>query len=71
MDIFEFHNKMKQHCQSVKGVCSECCFLEYCYSKKRDIQKDFIEDIIGQLLKNADENKDKSFQVIRNRYNSI
>ncbi len=69
MDIIEFHNKMKQHCESLKGECSQCCFLEYCYSQNRDIYNDFLSDVIFSLSKNEDSNKDTSAQVIHNHHN--
>ena len=69
MDIIEFHNKMKQHCESLNGECSQCCFLEYCYSQKRDIYNDFLSDVIFSLSKNEDSNKDTSAQVIHNHHN--
>ena len=69
MDIIEFHNKMKQHCESLNGECSQSCFLEYCYSQKRDIYNDFLSDVIFSLSKNEDSNKDTSAQVIHNHHN--
>ena len=69
MDIIEFHNKMKQHCEILNGECSQCCFLEYCYSQKRDIYNDFLSDVIFSLSKNEDSNKDTSAQVIHNHHN--
>ena len=69
MDIIEFHNKMKQHCESLNGECPQCCFLEYCYSQKRDIYNDFLSDVIFSLSKNEDSNKDTSAQVIHNHHN--
>ena len=69
MDIIEFHSKMKQHCESLSGNCSQCCFLEYCYSQKRDIYNDFLSDVIFSLSKNEDSNKDTSAQVIHNHHN--
>jgi|GEM_PF-1236436 hypothetical protein len=71
MDIIEFHSKMKQHCESLNGNCSQCCFLEYCYSQKRDIYNDFLSDVISCLSKNGDSDKDIYAQVIRNRHNVI
>ena len=69
MDIIEFHSKMRQHCESLNGNCSQCCFLEYCYSQKRDIYNDFLSDVIFSLSKNEDSNKDTSAQVIHNHHN--
>ena len=69
MDIIEFHSKMKQHCESLIGNCSQCCFLEYCYFQKRDIYNDFLSDVIFSLSKNGDSNKDISAQVIHNHHN--
>ncbi|MBE5713363.1 MAG: hypothetical protein EGR22_04095 [Ruminococcaceae bacterium] len=69
MDIIEFHSKMKQHCESLNGNCSQCCFLEYCYSQKRDIYNDFLSDVIFSLSKNEDSNKGTSAQVIHNHHN--
>lgn len=69
MDIIEFHSKMKQHCESLNGNFSQCCFLEYCYSQKRDIYNDFLNEVISRLSKNGDSDKDIYAQVIRNRHN--
>ena len=69
MDIIEFHSKMKQHCESLNGNCSQCCFLEYCYSQKRDVYSDFLNDVISCLSKSEDSNKDISAQVIHNHHN--
>lgn len=69
MDIIEFHNKMKQHCESLNGECSQCCFLEYCYSQKRDIYSGFLNEVISRLSNNEDSDKDIFAQVIRNHHN--
>lgn len=69
MDVLEFHSKMKQHCESLNGECSQCCYLEYCYSQKRDVYRDFLDDIISSFSKDEDSDKDIFVQVIHNRHN--
>lgn len=49
MTTTEFHGKMKQHCESLNGDCSQCCFLDYCYSQKRDITEDFLGEVTTRL----------------------
>ena len=69
MNIYEFHRKMKQHCDNRSGNCSQCCFIDYCYSSKMDIRDDFLSKIISTLSANEDTDRDKDDPIIRNRYN--
>lgn len=71
MEVTEFHKKMKQHCDSLNGDCQKCCFLEYCYSQKRDIHDDFLSDVISRLSVKQGDGTDISDQVIRNRHNVV
>lgn len=41
MTATEFHGKMKQHCENLNGECSQCCFLDYCYSQKKRYNRRF------------------------------
>ena len=70
MTLDGFHEKLKQHCNRIEGNCRQCCYIDYCYSQKRDIHKDFLEEIISHLSNQSDNDKDISVQVIHNRYNS-
>ena len=71
MEVTEFHKKMKQHCDRLNGDCQKCCFLEYCYSQKRDIHYDFLSEVISRLSVKQGDGTDISDQVIRNRYNVV
>lgn len=64
MNIFEFHSKLSRHCNDINGECSECKFIDYCYSQKRDIHSDFIENIISGL-------SSESNDIIKNPHNRI
>lgn len=69
MYVQKFHKIMKQHCNRVKGDCRKCCFVDYCYSQKRDINEDFLTEIISQLSNLSDTDKDIFVPVIHNRHN--
>lgn len=69
MNTDEFHSKMKQHCDKLNGECSQCCFLEYCYSQKRDVYGAFLDEVVNRLSENAVGNTDKCVRVIRNPNN--
>lgn len=71
MEVKEFHDKMKQHCDSIEGNCRKCCFLDYCYSQKRDIYDDFLTEVISHLSEKQDNDRDTYDQVIRNRHNVV
>ena len=71
MGIIEFHKKMKQHCDSLEGNCQRCCFLDYCYSQKRDIYNDFLTEVISRLSEKQDNDMDIFYQVIHNRHNVV
>lgn len=68
MTIEKFHEKIKQYCDRLNGDCRKCCFLDYCYSQKRDIKADgeFLKQVVNLL--SADEGNDKGIygQVIHN-----
>lgn len=69
MNIKEFHKKLKQHCDKLNGDCTQCCFVDYCYSQARDIYDDFLEEITHLLSTNEEDSKGISSGVIRNRHN--
>lgn len=71
MDIYEFHRKMKQHCDKLFGNCSQCCFLDYCYSSKMDIRDEFLAQVVTALSENEENDTDKGAPVIHNRYNVL
>lgn len=71
MDIFEFHRKMKQHCDRRSGNCSQCCFLDYCYSSKMDIYDDFLADVLSALSSCEESDMDSEIPPVRNRHNVL
>lgn len=69
MTTTEFHGKMKQHCESLDGECSQCCFLDYCYSQKRDITEDFLGKVMDRLSEDEEKRAGTSDSAIHNRHN--
>lgn len=70
MTLNEFHQKLKQHCDRIKGTCRQCCYIDYCYSQKRDIYEDFLAEVISRLSDQSDNDKDTCVRVIHNHYNA-
>ena len=71
MDIYEFHQKIKQHCDSRSGDCSQCCFLDYCYSSKMDIHEDFLAEVVSVLSSYGGNGTGSDGPMVRNRYNVL
>ncbi|MGN1102202.1 MAG: hypothetical protein ACI4RG_08425, partial [Huintestinicola sp.] len=71
MEIYEFHSKMKQHCNKLSGDCSQCCFIDYCYSSKMDICDEFLAQIVTALSENEDNDTGKGAPVIHNHCNVL
>ena len=71
MNVKKKKKKMKQHCDKIEGDCRKCCYLDYCYSQKRDIHEDFLSEIITSLSKKSDNDTGIFAPVIRNRHNAL
>lgn len=69
MNIQEFHKKLKQHCDKLNGECRQCCFVDYCYSQKRDVYGKFLTQVVSRASNLSDSDTDNDAQVIHNQNN--
>lgn len=53
MDVHEFHERLKAHCEKHKGPVvdcqTECELAEYCYAGPRGVNKELVDKVISLL----------------------
>ena len=53
LEITEFFQKLKQHCQSNDGDCKQCCFNDFCYTAPRSLTDCMLNQSLDFLEKVA------------------
>lgn len=54
MDVFEFYEKLKQHCNKTNKKCTQCCVRLFCYISPNEMTNQIIQSTMFYLTEDED-----------------